>query len=101
MQNTPAPRARTALQQIAHRVMIERGLAPDFSPAALAQLAKINGAAGAADAAVRDMRGLLWCSIDNDDSLDLDQLSVAEALPSGGTKVMVAIADVSALVGPG
>lgn len=101
MQNTPAPKARVTLQQIAHRVMIERGLEPDFSPAALAQLAKIHGAATAADAVARDMRGLLWCSIDNDDSLDLDQLSVAEVLPAGATKILVAIADVSALVGTG
>jgi VacB/RNase II family 3'-5' exoribonuclease len=100
MQNTPAPKARIALQQIAHRVMIERGLEPDFSPAALAELANIHGTAPA-DHAVRDMRNLLWCSIDNDDSLDLDQLSVAEALPAGATKILVAIADVSALVGAG
>jgi exoribonuclease R len=101
MQNTPAPKARVTLQQIAHRVMIERGLEPDFSPAALAQLAKIHGAATAADAVARDMRGLLWCSIDNDDSRDLDQLSVAEELPAGATKLLVAVADVSGLVRPG
>src|SRR5580698_6235529 len=97
MQNTPAPKARIALQQIAHRVMIERGLEPDFSPAALAELANIHGTAPA-DHAVRDMRNLLWCSIDNDDSLDLDQLSVAEALPAGAAKIFVAVADVDAIV---
>jgi VacB/RNase II family 3'-5' exoribonuclease len=95
------PKARTQLQKIAHRVMIERGLEPDFSPAALAQLAAIHGAAAKPDESVRDMRSLLWCSIDNDDSLDLDQLSVAEALKDGAIRVMVAVADVSALVTPG
>ena len=45
---------------------------------------------------VRDLRNLLWCSIDNDDSKDLDQLTVAERIPSGMTKVLVAIADVAA-----
>ncbi|HET8998938.1 MAG TPA: RNB domain-containing ribonuclease [bacterium] len=48
---------------------------------------------------VRELSGLLWASIDNDDSLDLDQLSVAEPLADGRVKVLVAIADVDALVG--
>ena len=88
---------RLVLQRIAHRVMLERGLQPDFSGPELAELAQIHGPA-AADASVRDRRGLLWCSIDNDDSRDLDQLSVAEALADGAVKVLVAIADVDALV---
>jgi exoribonuclease-2 len=98
-QNSGASRPR--LQDIARRVMAARGLAPDFSPTALSELAAIRGAATAADASVRDLRSLLWCSIDNDDSRDLDQLSVAEALPDGSTKILVAIADVSAVVRQG
>ena len=95
---TPSPgQSRIILQRIAHRVMIERGLEPDFSPAALLELAAIHGPA-VNSAAARDLRALLWCSIDNDDSLDLDQLSVAEALPGGEVKLQVAIADVAALV---
>jgi VacB/RNase II family 3'-5' exoribonuclease len=96
-----ARKARSVLQQIAHRVMIERGLAPDFSPAALTEMAAIAGPAAKPNAATRDLRTLLWCSIDNDDSRDLDQLSVAEALPGGAVKLMVAVADVSALVRQG
>jgi exoribonuclease-2 len=46
----------------------------------------------------KDMRGLLWCSVDNDDSLDLDQLSYAEQLPGNKVRLFVAIADVDALV---
>src|SRR6185436_6873723 len=48
--------------------------------------------------AIRDLRTLLWCSIDNDSSRDLDQLTVAERLPAGAVKVLVAVADVDALV---
>ena len=94
------PRSRTVLQRIAHRVMIERGLQPDFSPAALTELAALQAPAANSGAA-RDLRNLLWCSIDNDDSRDLDQLSVAEALPDGAVKLRVAIADVDALVRQG
>ncbi len=47
------------------------------------------------------MRGLLWCSIDNDSSRDLDQLTVAEAMPDGKTKLLVAIADVDEVVKKG
>jgi exoribonuclease-2 len=100
MSTTPDRQSRAVLKQIAHRVMLERGLEPDFSPAALAQLNAIHGAA-VKTAAARDLRSLLWCSIDNDDSRDLDQLSVAEALLDGATKLMVAVADVAALVPQG
>ena len=80
--------------------MIERGLEPDFPPAAQQELAAISGPAGATDG-VRDVRYRLWASIDNDDSSDLDQLTVAEALPGGRVRILVAVADVDALVGKG
>ena len=87
------------LKEIARRAMIERGLAPDFPPAALRQLDSIQSPANS-DGAL-DLRERLWCSIDNDDSRDLDQLTVAEELQNGQTKVLVAIADVDALVTAG
>jgi exoribonuclease-2 len=83
---------------IARQAMIGRGLEPDFPADATRQLAGISGPAHEADASLRDLRNMLWCSIDNDSSLDLDQLSVAEPLPGNGVKVLVAIADVDALV---
>jgi len=89
---------RTILQRIAHQAMVEKGLVPDFPPPALAELEGIHGPATAADGSPHDLRKLLWCSIDNDDSRDLDQLTVAEALPNGSVKVLVAIADVDAVV---
>jgi exoribonuclease-2 len=77
--------------------MIERGLEPDFPPAAQRELAAISRPADATDG-VRDMRDRLWVSIDNDDSRDLDQLTVAEALAGGRIRILVAVADVDALV---
>jgi VacB/RNase II family 3'-5' exoribonuclease len=78
--------------------MAQRGLQPDFSPAALAETEAIGKAATDTDPSIRDLRDLLWCSIDNDDSLDLDQLSVAVPMPDGAVKILVAVADVDALV---
>ena len=92
-------RGRHDLHAIARRVMVERGFEPDFPDAARAQLDGIRGAAAAGDGAVRDLRDRLWASIDNDDSRDLDQLSVAEPLAGGAVKILVAIADVDAIVG--
>jgi exoribonuclease-2 len=77
--------------------MIARGLEPDFPEAALKELSGIHAAA-LPDAGVRDLRDRLWASIDNDDSRDLDQLTVAEALGGGRTRILVAVADVDALV---
>src|SRR4051812_48378209 len=61
------------LKQIARQAMIERGLLPDFSAPALAEAAALHESAKANAADVRDLRSLLWCSIDNDNSRDLDQ----------------------------
>jgi VacB/RNase II family 3'-5' exoribonuclease len=83
---------------IAHRVMLERGMLPDFSAEALAELAAIVAPAVIDDDSIRDLRDLLWASIDNDDSLDLDQLTVAQVLPGDTVKIWVAVADVDALV---
>src|SRR5688572_7346435 len=90
---------RQRLRDIAHRAMRARGLDPDFSSAVLSEARSIPGPAAAP--AVRDLRDRLWCSIDNDDSRDLDQLTVAEAQADGSTRVLIAIADVEVLVGKG
>lgn len=89
---------RSDLVRIAIHVMSERGLQPEFSDRVVQQLAAITGTAIDDDPAIHDLTGLLWCSIDNDDSLDLDQLTVSEVLPSGAVRLWVAIADVDALV---
>jgi exoribonuclease-2 len=87
--------------------MLERGLLPDFSAEALAELARLakptvtgNGPAEGSSE-VRDMRNLLWASIDNDDSRDLDQLTVAKVMPSDKVTILVAIADVDSSIADG
>jgi VacB/RNase II family 3'-5' exoribonuclease len=99
--NRPPMSSRNELRAIARRAMTERGLLPDFSPAVLAETDAVAGAATETDASIRDLRGLLWCSIDNDDSRDLDQLSVAEPTAGGTVKIRVAVADVDAIVRAG
>ena len=91
-------RHRAILQTIAQRAMLERGLLPDFSAEALAELGQIEVPAPTDSEPVRDLRDLPWASIDNDDSRDLDQLTVAEAMPEGRVKIIVAVADVDSLV---
>jgi VacB/RNase II family 3'-5' exoribonuclease len=91
---------RATLAEIAHRAMIERGLEPDFPPEAERELSAIRRPAAFA-AGARDMRDWLWASIDNNDSRDLDQLTVAEPLVDGRVRVLVAVADVDALVRKG
>ena len=91
---------RATLAAIARRAMLERNLEPDFPPAALHELAGITQPAAATSEA-RDLRERLWASIDNDDSRDLDQLTVAEPLPAGRVRILVAVADVDALVRTG
>ncbi len=93
--------ARSILQDLAKRAMLERGLLPDFSAKALAELDKIQAPATTKGARVRNLRDLSWASIDNDDSRDLDQLTVAVAMPGDKIKILVAVADVDALVKKG
>jgi VacB/RNase II family 3'-5' exoribonuclease len=86
------------LNAIARQAMIEHDLLPDFSPEAQRQADSISKPISKARPAIRDLRALLWSSIDNDDTRDLDQLVVADPLMDGIVKILVAIADVDALV---
>jgi VacB/RNase II family 3'-5' exoribonuclease len=92
---------RDVLVGIAHQAMIDKGLDPDFGKPVEAQLAALTAPAKPDDASVRDLRDRLWCSIDNDDSRDLDQLTVAEDLGGGRVRLLVAVADVDGLVKKG
>ena len=88
------------LQAMARQIMLAEGFEPNFPPATQQQLADISAHPPqlAPSDKVRDLRGLLWSSIDNDTSRDLDQIEVAEHMPNGDVKVMVGIADVDAFV---
>jgi len=99
--NTNDRQHRAILRRIARRAMFERGLLPDFSAEALTELAGIPASAATDGEQVRDLTDLLWASIDNDDSLDLDQLTVAEAMPGDQVKILVAVADVDSIVRSG
>jgi VacB/RNase II family 3'-5' exoribonuclease len=88
------------LQATAKEVMQRHGFEPDFPPQVPQQLADLKAhppqIAPAGD--IRDLRSLLWSSIDNDTSRDLDQIEVAERASNGDVKVMIGIADVDAFV---
>ena len=91
---------RRLLERLAREAMLFRGLEPEFPQEALQQAAALEGPAAAPPGA-RDLRELAWCSIDNDDSRDLDQLTASQVRDGGITRVLVAIADVDALVPKG
>ena len=99
--NENKKRHRSILQNIAHRAMLERDLLPDFSVEALAELGRLQIPSPTNGESIRDMRGLLWASIDNNDSRDLDQLTHAEAVSGDNVQIMVAIADVDSLIKDG
>ncbi len=87
------------LVQLAVRAMKKRGLRPDFSKETSRQLEHIQAPASIPPHC-EDLRSLLWCSIDNDDSMDLDQLTFAAKI-KGKMTLWIAVADVDALVSKG
>ena len=89
---------RSDLVRIATEAMKERGLEPEFPAGALRELAALTGPGEDPSPTIRDLTALPWCSIDNDDSLDLDQLTACGAMGGGAVKIFVAVADVDALV---
>jgi VacB/RNase II family 3'-5' exoribonuclease len=94
-----SPSGREWLRDIARRAMKQRGFEPDFPPAVLSETAAVTQpAARPVSPPASDLRELAWCSIDNDDSRDLDQLTVAEELKNGSLRLLVAVADVDAAV---
>src|SRR4051794_23056145 len=95
----PSSARESRLSGLAREAMRDHGLLPDFSPDAVAETNALSQAAKPDAADMRDLRQLPWVSIDNDDSLDLDQLSASGTDAAGNDVVYVAVADVDALVG--
>lgn len=89
------------LAEIARQSMREHGLDPEMPPDVIREVAAIPGPADDPDPSIRDLRDLPWASIDDDDSRDLDQLTVAWPGDGGAATILVAIADVDALVPQG
>lgn len=79
--------------------MIDAGFDPDFPPPVLDQLAHL--APAISPAGTLDLRGLLWSSIDNSGTRDLDQVEFTEQLANGDIRLLVGIADVDSLVKTG
>ena len=100
--STFSPPSAFDLRAAARRAMVDNGFTPDPPAAARAEIVRSGTAAWTSDTTnARDLQQLPWSSIDNDTSLDLDQLEVAEALSNGDVRVCVAIADVDAMVAKG
>jgi exoribonuclease II len=102
--NRHPPYQRQDLVRIARQAMLERGLATDFPPEVTREVAALTRGQPSLNptpAEVADLRALLWCSIDNDDSRDLDQLTCSETGADGKVHLRIAIADVDALVPQG
>ena len=86
----------------ARATMLENGFHPDFPSGATSEVAAIQAQPGLPTAAgAQDLRGLLWSSIDNDTSKDLDQIEWAEQLADGRIRVLVGVADVDVRVPKG
>ncbi len=98
--DSEAKQHRSILERIAENAMRDKGLLPEFSAEVMAELGRIQKSAPQGEGPGRDLRSALWSSIDNDDSRDLDQLTVAEPA-TGGVKILVAVADVDSLVKDG
>src|SRR6202521_1149588 len=98
MNNTPI--RHVDLQAMAKQAMLENGFEPEFPPQVQQELGELKAHAPqvAPGPNFRDLRNLLWYSIDNDTSRDLDQIEVAQRLPNGETKILVGIADVDTFV---
>lgn len=82
---------REFLRSVARTAMLEYGLLPEFGPEVRAELSSLPSAAGRP---ARDLRDMAWCSLDNDDTRDFDQLSVSRPRTGGSISILVAVADV-------
>ena len=88
------------LRAVARQAMIDEGFSPDLDPAVIAELRKV-GKHPDAGAPLRDLRGLLWSSVDNDDTRDLDQIEFAVETGGEDWRLYIGVADVDSEVPKG
>jgi exoribonuclease-2 len=87
------------LFEAAEAAMRKQGFEPEFSQAVIREVRSLDDPSdNPLPAGVADMRGLLWSSIDNRESRDLDQVEVGERLADGSIRIQIGVADVDALV---
>src|SRR5688572_16685471 len=91
------------LRAIAHQTMLDEGFLPDISDQVTREVNDLDAAERLSEnhSSIRDLRSLLWSSIDNEESRDLDQVEFAERQADGGIRLLVGIADVDAFVPKG
>ena len=85
----------------ARRSLTEHGFEPDYPPLVQQELAALEAHPPKTNPSAEDLRHLLWSSIDNDTSRDLDQIEYADTLPDGSSRVLIGIADVDQYVPKG
>lgn len=97
-------RGVTTLEATARAALVADGFQPELSAEASAELAALpvatatGTAAPVTDAGVQDLRALLWSSIDNPESRDLDQIEFVEQRPDGSFRIRIGVADVDSVV---
>ena len=103
MNNQGSNHSHLDFEALARQSLIAHGFKPGFGPAVDTQLAELRAHPPVlkAGADIQDMRSLLWSSIDNDTSRDLDQIEYAEKLPNGDIRVFIGVSDVDAYVAKG
>jgi exoribonuclease-2 len=91
------------LRAIAHQTMLDEGFLPDIPDQVTREVNDLDAAERLSEnhSSIRDLRSLLWSSIDNEESRDLDQVEFAERQADGGIRLLVGIADVDAFVPKG
>ena len=91
------------LRERARAVAEESGFVATFSAVVKAETARLDGIAERLqrEPDVRDLRSLLWSSIDNRETRDLDQVEVCEEVGNGAVRLRLGIADVDYLVPKG
>lgn len=95
----PDTEAKQTLRSAAIAAMRQNGFEPEFSPEVMHEVRSLDDPSdNPLPAGCHDFRGLLWSSVDNRESRDLDQIEVAERLADGSIRIRIGVADVGSLV---